>query len=80
MRVEDEVITFRFGAAVTTNADLANFIMENMKVHFEVSLEDIVNPKDLIIDAEESVIEEVEEVAVVVDDVKPKRKKRRRIR
>jgi len=84
MRIEDDIVAFRFGVANTTNASLASYITEHMKTHFEVSFEDHVNPKDLVADVEESVDdetdEEVEEEPVVVDDVKPKRRKRRRIK
>ena len=85
MRIEDDIVAFRFGVANTTNASLASYIAEHMKTHFEVSFEDHVNPKDLVVDVEEESVddeidEEVEEEPVVVDAVKPKRRKRRRIK
>jgi hypothetical protein len=71
MRIGDEIVDFKFGFADTTNEDLVAYIKENMRMHLIVKEKEIAAP---------SVVSEpeVEEDPVVVEDVQPKRKRRRK--
>jgi hypothetical protein len=71
MRICDEIVDFKFGFADTTNEDLVAYIKENMRMHLIVKEKEIAAP---------SVVSEpeVEKDPVVVEDVQPKRKRRRK--